>query len=277
MPAPVAPTQTFEVNRSALVSELIAHRLGVELPGAHRLIEFGAVYWNKKRLQQDVTVSAHDWLRVHPAPRRFLHQVDWETRLVANEDHYLVVDKPQGLPVHPTCDNAIENVKALLVDYLGYPVFPAHRLDIGTSGLMVLAKNAEFLSMFQNWLREGLVDKMYLAKVVVPPPMGRMIHYMSPAPRGAKQLSVQPTEGWKRCELEVVDVTPQGDGFDVMIKLITGRQHQIRAQLSTVGSPIIGDDLYGGRHRESQIEAWDLRSCSIEFPGHSYKLDYAAT
>ena len=74
---------------------------------------------------------------------------------------------------------------------------------------------------------------------------------MKPTETGTKILSENPIEGWKRCELEIIGREPNAQDYELEIRLSTGRQHQIRAQLSFIGNPIIGDGEYG---RASDID-----------------------
>lgn len=269
MPEPVSPEQ-FQVPHSALISQCLQAK-GLSAGRADWLIRLGAVYAHKERVTRDMRVEKGEWIRFHPSPRRFPQPRAQTVELVANFPEFVVAHKPAGLPVHPTCDNALENLKSILSYQLGYPVYPGHRLDIPTSGLLVLAKNKDFLRRFQRALEAHEVKKEYIAKTRKLVPEGLHQHYMAPGDRAPKQVSSENHEGWKLCELLVRASIEKDGNFLSRIQLITGRHHQIRAQLSALGTPILGDTLYGDVCDNSKEEI-GLTCTKLSFFGYDFQL-----
>jgi tRNA pseudouridine65 synthase len=177
----------------------------------------------------------------------------------------VVVDKPAGLAVHrgwaPERDVAMTRVR----DAIGAQVYPVHRLDRGTSGVLVFALSSALASTFSELFASGAVEKAYLALVRgVPPEQGTIDHPLQPGedrdePRVEARTAYVRREVFGRYSL--VEARPE-----------TGRLHQIRRHLKHISCPIIGDVNYGkGEHNRFFREHFDLHrmflhALRIRFP-----------
>ena len=169
------------------------------------------------------------------------------------DEHLVVIVKPAGVLTHPTAGRRDGTLVNRLLG-MGVPLAPAggslrpgivHRLDAGTSGLMVVAKTDPAYAALRSMFRAHTVQRAYLALV-----RGVVAHDAfavdAPLGRRAAKVVVDATEG-RRAET----------GFEVRERLAgatlleafprTGRTHQIRVHLATIGHPILGDRAYGGR------------------------------
>lgn len=219
-------------------------------PGQIRFYQkFGCLYLNKSRIADfDLNVTKDDYLRLHRNPRRYsLKKVNWSERIIENNQNFLVVNKPAGLPTHPTLDNQIENVCSQLQAFLDTTLFVTHRLDVNTSGLLLIAKNQNFVKIANQWFENKQIKKHYLAKIEkggnVKP--GLYIDYMKKQKECPKIISRKNPGEWLECSLKINQVAEKSDHLLLDIELISGRTHQIRAQLASRFGPILGDQLYG--------------------------------
>ena len=152
----------------------------------------------------------------------------------------MAVDKPAGLAVHRGQSRDAVHALELVRDQVGAYVYPAHRLDRGTSGVLVFALSADAARALGRAFEGGLVIKRYLALVRgVPPDHVRVEHALSSDDGGPARAAVTEFRTLERYgRYALVEAMPE-----------TGRTHQIRRHLKHLSCPIIGDVRYGkGEH-----------------------------
>lgn len=253
--------------QSGSLSDVLLGTLDLHRDEILFLLGLGSIYHNHKRVKEDSSVSIGDYLRVHTKPRRFAQDDGkWNQRLLFQNQHFVVVNKISGLPVHASVDNTEENLQRYLEKHLDCELFVTHRLDVPTRGLMVYAKTTEFQTAFNKMLIEREMKKIYRALVEgqnIQP--GILTHYMEPSPRAPKTVSRDAREKWQDCVLEVLSCKAlEHNRSELRIHLHTGRTHQIRAQLGYEKHPIVGDHAYGAEKlwEEDKIE---LEACELSF------------
>jgi 23S rRNA pseudouridine1911/1915/1917 synthase len=177
--------------------------------------------------------------------------------ILYQDQDVIVVDKPAGMVVHPAAGHATGTlVNALLhhVDDLsgiGGEKRPGivHRLDRGTSGLMVVAKHDAAHEELSRQFREREVEKQYLALVWGEVQAGRRIlEPIGRDPSNRKKMSARARHS-RQAVTRIVRTERLKSLTLAEIAIHTGRTHQIRVHLSAIGHPIVGDSLYGGVHR----------------------------
>lgn len=261
----------FESPIDGELKDIVGKYLEMPPEKYRELLELGSIYLNDQRVRSECLVKVKDYLRVHSNPRRYqVQKVIYPDLILEEAEEYVVVHKPCGLPVHASVDNLQENLLYELSKKMNIDLKITNRLDVATEGLLLFAKTPEFQTKFNEYLVQGRVQKTYRAIVhsMKPLTLGRKVHYMQPSPRAPKVVSSEFKEGWQECVLDVLEVNPIGaESTEVFINLITGRTHQIRAQLSALGNPIIGDCQYGSSIRLSESsEEIKLQSYCLRFP-----------
>jgi 23S rRNA pseudouridine1911/1915/1917 synthase len=176
--------------------------------------------------------------------------------IVYEDEHLLVVNKAPGMVVHPAPGHETGTlVHALLahcrnLSGIGGVLRPGivHRLDAGTSGLLVVAKDDATHIALSRALMERAVSRLYCALVwgEMPEPTGVIDMPIGRSPVDRKKMAVV-AEGGREARTTYYAVDTFGPFQYIRLRLGTGRTHQIRVHLSRVGHPVLGDPAYGGR------------------------------
>ena len=262
----------FYNPKAGPLTEILFEALGILSTDTMALLNLGAVYVNNQRQLQDNVIPENQHVRVHTKPRRYNCRQSWRDLVVFENQDFLVLNKPSGIPSHPSVDNVIENSLTQVAQALQTELQITHRLDTLTQGLIVYAKNSEFVKQFNLQMQNRGVEKKYVALVETTKELpGSLVHYMEPSPRAPKTVSPVFSEGWAICELEILAQKKIADYSWIKINLLTGRTHQIRAQLSNSGAPIFGDKLYGAQ-MTFLPDAIALRACELQFNYKNQRL-----
>ena len=159
---------------------------------------------------------------------------------------FAVFDKPSGIAVHP---KNLENRTTLLDDirfYLGDSANLAHRIDKETSGLVLASKTKESERELKKLFEERKVQKYYIAKVKGEIKESLIIDKPILKNRDMNiKVKVLIDKNGKRGVTEIIPIKFDGKDTIVLAKPITGRQHQIRVHLYSIGHPIVGEPIYG--------------------------------
>jgi 23S rRNA pseudouridine1911/1915/1917 synthase len=252
------------------------------------LIDEGHVLLDGSRARPSTRLRAGQVARVHvPAPVPAEPQPEDIPIAVVHEDaHLVVVNKPAGLVVHPGAGTSRGTlVNALLrhvrdLSGVGGVLRPGivHRLDRGTSGLLVVAKDDEAHRSLVRQFAGRTVEKEYVALVLgVPPrPAGEVDAPIGRDPVHRRKMSVRAPRGreartsWR--------VEERFDGAALLrVRIHTGRTHQVRVHLASIGHPVAGDAVYGGtRTPSSRRTAAREALQSLDRPAlHAARLSFA--
>lgn len=188
-------------------------------------------------------------------------------RIIHQEDTFLVVDKPAGLLSVPGRGDDKQDCLASRVQAEFPAALIVHRLDMETSGLLVLARDQEAHRRLSRLFRERLVDKRYIAVVA-----GRLdetegqveLPLITDWPNRPRQKVDFELGKPSLTRFRALDYLPAEDITRVELEPVTGRSHQLRVHMLSLGHPILGDPLYG--HARLHSPRLLLHAAHLAFP-----------
>ncbi len=187
-----------------------------------------------------------------------------------------VIEKPAGLVVHPGVGNesgTLVNAILSLWPEIAQMQDPdqrhgiVHRLDKDTSGLMIIAKNDAALANLMKQFQARTVEKIYIALVERNPKTlnGRIEAPIGRDPRQRKRMAVAREGKPAITEFNVIDDNFHEGQALVEFNLLTGRTHQIRVHAAFIGSPVVGDTVYGFRKQRIKLKRNFLHAARLSF------------
>lgn len=268
------------------VAETAGERIDALLPriaadltrsGAQRLLEAGAVLVNGRPVQKSYKLAVGDTVCVAlPDPEVYdLVPQDIPLDVVYEDGDVIVVNKPRGLVVHPAPGHPDGTLVNALLFHCGDSLSGVggekrpgivHRIDMDTSGLLIAAKNDFAHRSLSAQLADHSMFRIYEAVVcgrlrddcgTVDAPIGRH-------PIDRKRMSIDPRGG--RSAVTHWEVIARYRGYThVRCRLETGRTHQIRVHMESIGHPVAGDLVYGRKKPEKGLSGQCLHARELEF------------
>ncbi len=269
----MAPTLTFRVNdpdhTKRLDVFLAEKEARLSRSRVKRLIEQGYVTVSNKEAKPGMRLKENDIVSLTvPDPQRLEVQSEGIPLQILYEDaHLIVVDKPAGMVVHPGAGNPSGTlVNALLhhcpdLSGIGGVLRPGivHRIDKDTSGILVVAKSDAAHRGLAEQFKAHTPERKYLGIVFGRiADAGRVEAVIGRHPADRQKMSTRPRRGRDaRTHFRTLE---HFRNFTLAeFRLETGRTHQIRVHLSSIGHPLLGDPLYGGRRGISSLPLVSLR------------------
>ncbi|MGN6544381.1 MAG: RluA family pseudouridine synthase [Aureliella sp.] len=200
--------------------------------------------------------------------------------ILVEEPHFLVINKPAGMFSQAAA--GIENVQDALIAQLAardhHPGRPfiglPHRLDRGTSGVMLLARNQRALKRFGEQFHSRKVAKYYMAVVEGEMPLGCVLlsdHLRKIPEKPLAEIVPADAPDAKLAQMRALPLERDAGRTLVCVELLTGRMHQIRLQLASRGFPVVGDWSYGSQQTFGPLDPEGWRQCLAL---HSWQLEF---
>jgi len=263
--------EQFAALTAGRIDKVLAQALNVSRNQVEKLVKDGLVSVNGKTITKNsVKVVEGDEIayKFKEAEKRAPVEIDFDVEILYEDEYLLVVNKPSGLVVHP----APSVKEPTLVDWLvkkGISLSTisgeerhgiVHRIDKETTGALVVAKDNKVHEMLSEQLQDKSMGRYYLAlidcplknNIVVDKPIGRN-------PNNRLKMDVVPHGKSAKTAFKKLVSTEHGTEL-IAAKLFTGRTHQIRVHLNTLGRHILGDDLYGFKTKRDKISRVNLHA-----------------
>lgn len=268
-PPAAPPLTTRSVTRSAV----------------RRWIDAGRVSVNQQSVKAGQGLKRGDRVEVSipPPEPSVLTPQDIPLKIVYEDQRLIVIDKPAGLVVHPGAGNRQGTLANALLHHLNRVSRPesvrpgiVHRLDKGTSGLIVIAKDEAAHEALAAQFKSRQVDKRYLALVygIPDPPEGRIEAAIGRHRTQRTKMSTRsPKSRPALTEYKVLRTFPFFSLLEA--RLHTGRTHQIRVHFEHIGHPVVGDSAYSG-NRPGELRGSDRAAiAALDRPFlHAWKLSF---
>ena len=255
---------------------------------AARLIDDGAVLLNQEKAKASVKLRSGDRISLSiPEPEALdVAAEDIPLDIVYEDDDLLIVNKPKGMVVHPANGHQSGTLVNAVMHHCGADLSSingvqrpgiVHRIDMNTTGLLVICKNDKTHKALAEQLKVHSITRKYAAIVCgnIKEESGTVD---APIGRSKKDRKKQAIDHWNGREAVThYHVLERfGDYTLVECQLETGRTHQIRVHMASIGHPVLGDDVYGPRSCPFKLEGQTLHAKVLGFvhPGTGKYVEF---
>ncbi|MEA5095853.1 MAG: RluA family pseudouridine synthase [Sedimentibacter saalensis] len=272
-------------NETVIVADKNGERIDVYISmsledmsrnSVQKLIADGRVTVNEKLIKSNYKIKTNDVIKIIiPEPELLdVKAENIDINIVYEDNDLAVINKPQGMVVHP----AAGHYGGTLVNGLMYHLKDlssingvmrpgiVHRLDKNTSGLMLVAKNDKSHNFLAACLKEHSINRIYYALVEgnVKDDVGKVDAPLGRSEKDRKKRAVT-TKNSKNAVTNYQVVKRYGKYTLLKLKLETGRTHQIRVHMKYIGHAVVGDDVYGSKLNKFGLEGQLLHSKTVGF------------
>ncbi len=276
-------------NHGVRIDKFLTANTDITRSRVQKAIELGLTTVNGEQISKNFKLTEGDLIEFEAfKPESIIKAMPGELEVVFENDDFFVINKPQGITVHPSISKLEEKtlINILLhhnkqLSTVGAPLRPGlvHRIDKDTSGLLLIAKNDKTHYELQKIFAERKIDKHYRCLVFgIPKSTSGTIDaplMQSPIDPTKVQISISQKAKNAITHFKLLESFKNpnfSDAFSTLdIKIETGRTHQIRVHLRSIGLPICGDSKYGNKKdNQALIKYYNIDKQILQ----AYKLEF---
>ena len=241
---------------------------GLKLNTLYKALRKRDVRVNDTKVSDNVILHSGDVIKVFIPDEQLFKDKSFNIDIIYEDDNIVVVNKPAEIEV--VGENSLTT--ELCKYYNSTSIFPCHRLDRNTTGLVLLAKNEKALNILLDKFKNREIEKHYRALVYGIPCKKEdtlTAYLFKDAKKSLVYISDIPKKGYEKIitSYKVISSNSKNNTSFLDVNLHTGKTHQIRAHLAHIGYPIVGDGKYGNReiNKKFKYKYQQLCGCSLKF------------
>ena len=252
--------QKFIINErfddKKIIQVITAAYPDVPLGAVYKALRQKDIKINGIRIKEDVKVHTGDLAEIYIDDGVLINEKS--ITVVYEDENIVIVNKPQGLKVHPDKEENSRSLIEILRERYGPDISLCHRLDRNTGGLLISGKNRESVDIIQNKIKNNEIIKIYRCRVhgKLPQKHAELNAYHNKiAKDGLVFISDEKVPGASGITTvyDLISYDGKTDTSIADITLITGKTHQIRAHMAHIGHPVVGDGKYGSTELDKQL------------------------
>ena len=259
----------FEGNQTKLFKAIVANKPEFSFSVFQRLLRKKDIKVNGKRVSENVDVAFGDEILIYQAEQKTATDI----KIIFEDDNIVVAKKPDGIEVEVETNDKNDFLH-LVSENVGCRLFAVHRLDRNTTGLVVFAKDLEAKKALDDAFKNRTIHKFYLARVYgyMEKKSADLVAFLKKDERQMKSIVKNvPSPGFVKIETKYKVLSQRAEDAVwpirtslLEVELVTGKMHQIRAHLASIGHAIVGDGKYADNEANRRMKVKKQLLCAYK-------------